>query len=124
MNQAMTRQEAVDYIKNEFNVEGEYLWMKFPSYAVFRNKKNKKWFALIGSIEKNKLKIEGNERVDILNLKCDPVFIGSLLKNEGYFPAYHMNKKSWITVLLDGSVRNEEIMDLIHLSYEIIEGRK
>jgi predicted DNA-binding protein (MmcQ/YjbR family) len=42
-------------------------------------------------------------------------------RNKGYFPAYHMNKKSWLTVLLDGSVNDDELKDLIHLSYEIIE---
>ena len=117
-------QEAIDFIKNEFDVEGEHLWAHFPDYAVFRNQKNKKWFALIGSVEKNKLGLSGTERVHIINLKCDPILMGSLLHNKGYFPAYHMSKKSWITVLLDGSVNSEEVKELICLSYEIIERKK
>ncbi|MCR5207486.1 MAG: MmcQ/YjbR family DNA-binding protein [Eubacterium sp.] len=120
----MLRQEAIDYIENEFGVEGEQLWIQFPDYAVFRNRINKKWFALIGSIERNKLGLEGKERADFINLKCDPILIGSLLHNKGFFPAYHMNKKSWLTVILDGSVNGDELKDLIHLSYEIIEKKK
>ena len=120
----MLRQEVIDYIEREYGVEAEHLWIKFPDYAVFRNTKNKKWFALIGSVEESKLRQEGTGRVDILNLKCDPILIGSLLHNKGYYPAYHMNKKSWITVALDGSVSNGELKDLIHLSYEIIEKMK
>lgn len=120
----MLRQETIDYIENEFGVTGEQLWMRFPDYVVFRNKTNKKWFALIGSVEKNKLGLEGTERVDIINIKCDSILIGSLLLNKGYFPAYHMNKQSWLTALLDNSVSDGELKDLIHLSYEMIQKKK
>lgn len=120
----MNRQEVIEYIKSEFDVEGEQLWLNFPDYIVFRNDKNKKWFAIIMDIEKSKLGLEGEGRVDIIDLKCDPVLIGSLLRSKGYLPAYHMSKKSWLTVLLDGSVPDEELKDLIHFSYEIIEKKK
>lgn len=120
----MVRQEAIAFIENEWQVTGEHLWIKFPDYIVFRNQKNKKWFAMLGSVEKSKLGLEEEGRVDIINLKCDPILIGSLLHNQGYFPAYHMNKKSWITVLLDGSVSGEELKDLIGLSYEMIDKKK
>ncbi len=119
----MDRQKAIEYIKNQFDVDSENLWASFPDYLVFRNQKNKKWFALIAGIEKDKLGLKGKERVSIINLKCDPILMGSLRKKEGYFPAYHMNKSSWISVLLDDSVSDDEIKDLICLSYEIIENK-
>ncbi len=120
----MNRQEVTQYIQNEFGVEEEHLWMTFPDYIVFRNQKNEKWFAIIMDIDRSKLGLDGDGRVDIIDLKCDPILIGSLLRNKGYLPAYHMSKKSWLTVLLDGSVGDEELKDLIHLSYEIIEQKK
>ncbi len=120
----MNRTEAEKFIKDEFGAEGEHLWLSYPDFAVFRNAGNRKWFAVIMNIEKSKLGLESNDKVDIINLKCDPVFIGSLRNNEGYFPAYHMNKSYWISVLLDGTVRDEEIKDLIHLSYELIDSSK
>lgn len=120
----MNRQEVIEYIKNGFDVEGERLWLTFPDYIVFRNHKNKKWFAIIMDIEKSKLGLDGEGRADIIDLKCDPILIGSLLHNKGYLPAYHMNKKSWITVLLDGSVSDDELKDLIHFSHEIIDKKK
>lgn len=120
----MTRQEVIDFIKKQFDITKEHLWLKFPDYIVFRNRKNKKWFAIIMNIEKSMLGLEDEGKIDIIDLKCDPILIGSLLHNEGYLPAYHMSKKNWITVLLDGSVSENELKDLICLSYEIIDNIK
>ena len=120
----MNRQDIVNFINEEFDVPEEHLWLTFPDYIVFRNKKNNKWFAIIMDIDKSKLGLDGEGKVDIIDLKCDPILIGSLFRDKGFLPAYHMNKKSWITVLLDGSVNDEKLKDLICLSYEIIEKKK
>ena len=63
--------DVISYIKNKYGDELEYLWDKFPSYAVVRNKHNKKWYALIAKIEKNKLIGDSKELIWILNLRCD-----------------------------------------------------
>ena len=117
----MNRQDIIDYILYNFSVTGERLWINFPNYFVFRCAKNKKWFGIIMDVEKSKLGLNGNGKVDIINLKCNPIFIDSLLHNKGYLPAYHMSKKNWITVLLDGSVPANEVRDLICMSYEIVD---
>ena len=52
-------------------------------------------------VPKNKLGLQGTEILDVVDLKCDPILIGSLRKEAGYFPAYHMSKASWITVALE-----------------------
>ena len=120
----MNRKSVIDYIGSEFGTEGERLWLTFPDYIVFRNKGNKKWFAIIMDIERSKLGLGGEGKVDIINLKCDNILIGSLLQMRGYLPAYHMSKKNWITIMLDGSVSEDELKDLICFSYEIIEKKK
>ena len=120
----MNRQEVISYIQDEFGVSHEQLWVNFPGYLVFRNRKNKKWFALVADVEKTKLGLTGEGKVDVVNLKCDPLLLGSLRLNPGYLPAYHMNKKSWITVLLNGAVPAEEIKSLIDLSYDLIDQAK
>ena len=117
----MNRQDVIKFISDEFGVDYEQLWMSFPNYFVFRNSRNRKWFALVADVEKAKLGLDGEGKVDILNIKCDPILIGSLILGKGDFPAYHMSKKSWLTVLLDGSVDGNEIKDLIRLSFEIID---
>lgn len=56
-----------------------------------------------------------------LNLKCDPDHSVELRDIfDGILPGYHMNKKHWISVLLDGSVPSGEIQRLIDVSYSIV----
>ena len=118
----MNRRDVIDFIKTEYDTPQEHLWMSYPDYIVFRNSINNKWFAVVMDVERQKLGLEGNGKVDVLNVKCDPILIGSLRLSKGYLPAYHMNKDKWISVLLDGTVADNEIKDLIHLSYELIAG--
>ena len=118
----MNRRDVIDFIKTEYDTPQEHLWMSYPDYIVFRNSINNKWFAVVMDVERQKLGLEGNGKVDVLNVKCVPILIGSLRLSKGYLPAYHMSKDKWISVLLDGTVADNEIKDLIHLSYELICG--
>lgn len=55
------------------------------------------------------------------NAKCDPERALLLREEyEGILPGYHMNKKHWNTILLDGSVPNTLIRELIDHSYELV----
>ena len=75
-------------------------------------KNSKKWFALVADISYEKLNIKKDGIVDIINLKNIPEMIGSLRKEKGILPAYHMNKEHWITVLLDGTVDKQRIVNI------------
>jgi predicted DNA-binding protein (MmcQ/YjbR family) len=118
----MNRRDVIDFINTEYDTPQEHLWMSYPDYIVFRNSINNKWFAVVMDVERQKLGLKGSGKVDVLNVKCDPILIGSLRLSKGYLPAYHMSKDKWISVLLDGTVADNEIKDLIHLSYELICG--
>ena len=121
----MNREEVITYIKECFGVEGESLWAKFPNYRVFRNARNRKWFGLVGDVERGKLGLSGEGKVDLLVIRCDPLMVGSLVQTGGaYLPAYHMNKKNWVSVLLDDSADSEEVKNLIALAFEIINQSK
>ncbi|MBR1527804.1 MAG: MmcQ/YjbR family DNA-binding protein [Oscillospiraceae bacterium] len=113
-----------EYAENTYQSEPEYLWKRLPEAAVFRNKSNQKWYALCMKIGRDKLGLKEKASVWILNLKCDPLFIGSLLEMDGYYPAYHMNKNHWITILLDGTVEEKQILELLDFSYHLTEKRK
>lgn len=63
--------------------------------------------------------VDGQFRVEIANFKIVPENLSEMLKKDGYFPAYHMNKKTWMTVLLDGTVPFSEIQRLLDASYEL-----
>ena len=115
----MKRIELEDYIKNNYNAEPDFPWSRYPSYGVFRHKNNKKWFALIMNISKNKLGLQGNDCVDAVNLKCSPMMIGTLIDGENIFPAYHMSKANWITVVLDENIEEDKIKSRLHISLEM-----
>ena len=68
--------------------------------------------------------IEGVPFVDVMDVKCGPVLVGSLLAQEGYFPAYHMSKSSWVSVILDDTVPDEDIYPLLELSYDSVAPKR
>ncbi len=113
----MNRMKFEQYLLDTYSGERVYPWHSYPTFAVFRHS-NRKSFAIVMDLQKDKLGLSGNDRIDVVNLKCDPLLIGSLISKEGIFPAYHMNKEHWITVALDGSVPEEELMLLVDLSFE------
>lgn len=115
----MNKEELIKYIAEVYSTEAEYPWEDSPNNIVFRHYSNKKWFALIMKITKDKLGFREDGVIDVVNLKCDPILIGNLRNEKGIFPAYHMNKTHWITVALDGSADSDRIKWLLDLSYDL-----
>ena len=118
------RERIVQYIQGRYAVEPEYLWARYPNYAVFRQPASRKWFAAIMDIPRNRLELKGDELVDVMDVKCGPLMVGSLLAQDGFLPAYHMSKSSWISVLLDETVPDEQIFPLIELSYDSVAPKR
>lgn len=116
------RQFLDNHITEAYGSVAEYPWASAPSYGVYRHNHNKKWFAVIMDIPASKLGIEKDEIISIVNLKSDPILIGSLHKDEGIYPAYHMNKSHWISVLLDGTVDDEKLKWLTEVSFSLTRG--
>ncbi|MGN0256119.1 MAG: MmcQ/YjbR family DNA-binding protein [Eubacterium sp.] len=114
----MKRSDLESFILETYSADADHPWRSFPDYQVFRHSGNRKWFALIMDIPKEKLGLHGGELIDVVNLKCDSVMIGLLLDKPGFFPAYHMSRSHWITVALDGSVPDDEIKTLLDRSYQ------
>ena len=115
------KNEIIEYIMDKIGHSPEYLWEYSPSDAIFRSPKNRKWYALLMQVKRKNLGLSGEDKANILNVKCSPATLDQLLFTKGFLPAYHMNKKHWITVLLDGSVEVENIHKLILTSLELVE---
>ena len=115
----LNRQDIFTYVKHRYGVVPEYLWKTYPNYAVLRHREGNKWFALIMDVPKSKIGLAGDETVDIVDLKCDPLLSGSLRSEPGILPAYHMNKEHWLTIVLSGSYPDDDIYNLIDLSYTL-----
>ena len=112
------RQTVFDYIKKKYRVLPEYPWRKYDGNAVFRHTDNNKWFALVMDVDASSLGLPGGASVDVIDLKIDDLFFRDMLiREDGILPAYHMNKMHWITVLLDGTVPDEKVYDLLDMSF-------
>lgn len=114
-------QEVIAYVKDKYGDELEYLWQKFPDNAIVRRKDNKKWYVAILTVSRRKLGFDSDEIVEILDLRLDPDEMQTTVDNIKYFLGYHMNKKHWITICLDGTVRAEEIFARIDDSYNLAD---
>ena len=113
----MNKIELEKYILETYHAQLDYPWIKYPNYQVFRHNSNKKWFALVMRVPKSKLGLHEEDMLDVVNLKCDPIIVGALRTEPGFFPAYHMSKDNWITAALDGSVTEEKIKMLLEMSF-------
>lgn len=113
----------IDYVKNKYNDELEYLWTKFPNNAIWRNKENKKWYGALLIVQKSKLGIDEEGTMEIIDLLIEPERIDQLIDNKKYFEGYHMNKKHWITINLDGSVDINQIYEFIDNSYNLSKNK-
>lgn len=113
----MKRDDVFKYVKNKYNTEPEYLWSKHPSYAILRHQENNKWYCAVMNVLNVKLGLEGNGKIDIINVKCEPELSYMLRQESGILPAYHMNKEHWITVILDSHMPKKQIYELIDISY-------
>lgn len=119
------RETVFKYMKKKYKISPEYPWAKYDSNAVFRHMDNKKWFALVMDVQRDKLGLHGDEYVGVINLKVDDMFFQDMLiQQDGILPAYHMNKQHWITVLLDGTVPDDKVFDLIDRSFTATASKK
>ena len=115
----MNRPELEVYLTDTYGTTGEHLFARYPGFQVFRRGGNKKWFAVLMDIPGEKLGLMRDGEISVVNLKCDPRFIGSFRMEQGIFPGWHMNKSHWITVALDGTVEDNKIRFLADMSYEL-----
>ncbi len=118
----MNAEKCQIYIEKNYHAVGERLFAKYPSFRVFRHSSNRKWFAVIMEIPKEKLGLSGGGDIQVVNVKCDPRLIGSFRQEKGIFPAYHMSKAHWLTVALDGTVGEDKIIFLLDMSYDLTKG--
>lgn len=102
----------------------EFPWDKFNRHGVFRDPDSRKWYALILSIDRSRLDKKLSGGVEVVNIKADADKIPELLKLDGFYPAYHMNKKSWISIVLDGTVSDEVLLALVAESHAFAAAKK
>ena len=119
----MKREEIFEYVKKQYGTVPEYLWETSPKSAVLRHK-NGKWYAVLMQVEKSRLGLEEEGIVDVINVKCEPDMVGLLTQTYGFLPGYHMNKKYWVSIPLDGTIADEELFALVDSSWQLTKKGK
>ena len=104
-------------VQEKYGNQLEYLWEKSPDTAVLRHEGNQKWYAVLMRIPWDKLEKGREGLVEAVNLKHDQV--ADLLSKKGIYPAFHMNKRYWLSLALDGSLQDEEVIELIEKSWNL-----
>ena len=109
-----------EYINETYDAMPQFLWPNIPSYAAFRQKQGGKWFAVIGSVPRCKVDPVSfsAQEVEVINVKVGKDQIDTLLARDGIYPAFHMNKKCWVSIIFDDTVPDADIRRMVSESYE------
>ena len=113
---------VIKYAKGKYRTPLEFLWG--DENAVMRRRDNRKWYLAVLKVKRERLGLDGDGIIEIIDLRAPAQEIARLVDGVNYLPAYHMNKKSWITIPLDGRVNAEVICALADMSYELAKGKK
>lgn len=113
--------EITRYVEKKYQSRLEFLWKKFPQNAVFRRADTAKWFAAMLTVDRAKLGLKGEGKVEVIDLRGNPREIAQMVDGKKFLPGYHMNKKNWYTICLDGSVDTREILRRIEESYQLAD---
>lgn len=104
-------------VQKKYGNQLEYLWEKSPDTAVLRHEGNQKWYAVLMRIPWDKLEKGREGLVEAVNLKHDQV--ADLLSKKGIYPAFHMNKRYWLSLALDDTLSDEMVLELIERSWNL-----
>ena len=119
----MTRQAFLDYCLDTYGTAADYPFDEDFETAVLRHTGSRKWYALVMRISRRKVGIDSDETVDVVNLKLPLEMFGSFGAADGVYPAYHMNKLHWISVVLNDAA-DDLIEFLVNASYEATREKK
>ena len=118
----LTKQNAIAYIRNNYGVAEDYPWDDSDAF-VFRHRVSRKWFCLFMDISASYLGVDDNRVITVVNLKAPRSMRDDLLREEGIYPAYHMNKQHWIS--LDLRKANKKMLEvLIDMSFKATAMKK
>jgi len=119
----MTRNDFFKLCLEDYGTEPDYPFEKDTETAVFRHISNKKWFAIAMRVPLKRFKADGESIVDVVNVKIPPEMFGSFSENDGVYPAYHMNKAHWVSILIEFA--SDETVDfLLNASFFVTKSRK
>ena len=118
----MTKQEFFNMCMDSYNTSPDYPFEDDFETAVLRHADNRKWFAIVMQVSRRKFGLDSDEIIDVVNLKLPTEMFGSFGAADGVYPAYHMNKLHWISVLLSDAP-NDVVKFLTNASFEATKSK-
>ena len=115
----MTREDIIAYCRDQYGTEPEYPWDHLTDACVLRHRDNAKWYGIFMNVSADKLGRKTHELLDLLDIKGDPDEIVHIREMQGFAPAYHMNKKHWLTVILSEVTDPAVVYALLDKSYDM-----
>ena len=119
----MTKQQFLSYCLNTYGTSPDYPFDEDFETAVLRHADNRKWYAIVMRVSRHKFGFDSDEVVDVVNLKLPTEMFGSFSAADGVYPAYHMNKLHWISVLLPDAP-DDVVKFLVNASFEATKNNK
>lgn len=119
----MTKQEFVNYCSNKYGTVPDYPFEDDFITTVLRHSDSRKWYGLVMEVSRRKFGFDSDEVIEVVNMKLPMEMSGSFGKEEGVYPAYHMNKRHWISVLLPDAP-DDVVKFLINVSFEATKTKK
>ena len=114
------RKLLLDYVKEKYGTIPEEPW-EDNNHATIKTSNSKKWYGIFMYLPYKTLGLDKSGKIDVLNVKLNPEVIKSLIDKKHFFPAYHMNKKYWISIVLDSDTDLNLVKSLIDESFNLVE---
>ena len=119
----MTKKDLLKYCLDTYGTVPDYPFDEDFETAVLRHTDNKKWYALVMRVSRRKFGLDSDEVAEVVNLKLPTEMFGSFGTSDGVYPAYHMNKLHWISVILAGAP-SDVVSFLVNVSFEATRAKK
>ena len=118
----MDKRQFIEYCLHTYGTSPDYPFDEDSETAVLRHADNRKWYALVMKVSRRKFGFESDEVIDVVNLKIPIEMFGSFGASDGVYPAYHMNKLHWISVLLPDA-SDDVVQFLVNVSFEATKSK-
>ena len=114
------RKIVMEYMAEQYGTVPEYPWLQYPNYCTFKASVSHKWYAALLDIKERHLGVTSDRVVDVLNVKVDPAQLPALIDGVHYFAGYHMNKRHWLSIVLDDGTDYDRVRQLLDDSYNLV----
>ena len=110
----MNQQEIFTYIQKQYLIHPDTITKSGYPVTIFKNPRTTEPYAIF---------YQPAEKTTFMEVQAEPDMIGNYIEMYHLAPAKYMDQKHWLTVPLDGSVSDSKVLDLLDMSYDLVDGQ-